>query len=200
MTRLISRFSKPTLLLLCCCGLWACSTHPVSYDYDPAIDFVAFKSYRWLNVDQSGQQDPRIRNDLMDQRIKRAIDAALMRRHYIRRDASAAQKDQAVDFLVTYQIAIEKRTDVDEIETGIGFGYRFMDLGFRTQTIVREYDEITLYIDMIQPGSEKLIWRGMRTYRYLKGGSVAERDERVQAIVGEILGGFPPARNPAAVP
>jgi hypothetical protein len=57
---------------------------------------------------------------------------------------------------------------------------------------VREYDEITLYIDMMEPGSEKLIWRGMRTYRYRSGGTVAERDARIQKIVTEILSGFPP--------
>ena len=181
---------------MCCCLLWGCSSNPVSYDYDPAIDFMAFKSYRWLPVHHHGQQDPRIHNDLMDERIKGAIDGTLARRHYIRREASADQSEQTVDFLVSYQIGVEKRTDVDEIETGFGFGYRFMDIGFRTETIVREYDEVTLYIDVIQPDSEKLIWRGMRTYRYHKGGTVAERDERVQIIVAEILAGFPPPQGP----
>lgn len=166
--------------------LWGCARSPVSYDYDPAVDFVAFKSYRWLVKDHTGREDPRIKNDLLDQRIKQAINDTLARRNYIQRE------NQPVDFLITYQLGIEKRTDVDEIETGIGFGYRFTHLGFRTDTIVREYNEITLYIDMIDPETEKLIWRGMRTYRYQEGGTVAERQARIREIVAEILAGFPP--------
>ncbi len=177
-----------SISLLLICSLWSCSRSPVSYDYDPGIDFVAFKSYQWLKKDHTGQEDPRIRNDLLDERIQRAIDDTLTRRNYIR------QENGPVDFKVSYQLGIEKRTDVDEIETGIGFGYRFTHLGFRTDTIVREYNEITLYIDMIDPDTQKLIWRGMRTYRYQKGGTVAEREARIQAIVAEILNGFPPRK------
>ncbi|MDX1693143.1 MAG: DUF4136 domain-containing protein [Ketobacteraceae bacterium] len=184
--KFVRAFTGWLIVLLAC----ACSSNPVSYDYDPSVDFIAFKSYRWLVKDHSGREDPRIENDLLDQRIRRSINQVLQNRNYIRRE----QGEGPVDFLVTYQVGIEKRTDVDKIRTGIGFGYRFMDLGFGTETIIREYDEMTLYIDMIDPESRKLIWRGMRTYRYQKGGTVAERDARVQQIVSEILKGFPPTK------
>ena len=150
------------------------------------MDFVSFKSYRWVQQDTAGKDDPRIKNDLLDQRIRRAINQVLDTKRYIR------QEQGTVDFLLTYQMGIEKRVDVDEIETGFGFGYNFWRMGISTETVVREYDEITLYIDMMDPVSEKLIWRGMRTYRYRSGGTVAERDERIQQIVTEILSGFPP--------
>lgn len=180
---------KPTRLIVALFVLLAvsaCTAQKVSYDYDQSIDFVAFKSYRWLEQDAKGKHDPRVKNDLMDARIKRSVDNALKARNYI----ELAEGD--VDFNVTYQVGIEKRTEADRVRTGIGFGYSYWDLGFQTDTIVREYDQVTLYLDVIDPKTKKLIWRGTREYRYRSGGSVADKDARIQQMVGEILGGFPP--------
>ena len=168
--------------------LQGCSRQMVAYDYDPAIDFVAFKSYSWLKREPTTSSDPRVSNDLLRERIVRNIDAALQRKNYVKVGSDKA------DFLVAYQIGIEKRTDVDTVRTGVGFGYRFWDVGFQTDTIVREYNQVSLYIDVIDPNTRKLIWRGIREYRYSSGGTVAERDARIQALVTEILNGFPPLK------
>ncbi|MCG8311852.1 MAG: DUF4136 domain-containing protein [Pseudomonadales bacterium] len=168
--------------------LQGCSRQLVSYDYDPAIDFVAFKSYSWLKREPTTSTDPRVSNDLLRERIIRSIDGALKRKNYVKTGADKA------DFLIAYQIGIEKRTDVDTVRTGIGFGYRFWDVGFQTDTIVREYNQVSLYIDVVDPQSKQLIWRGIREYRYSSGGTVAERDARIQTLVTEILNGFPPLK------
>lgn len=177
------------LSLICLLAVSGCANRHVSYDYDPTIDFVGFKSYRWLKQDQAGKTDPRVDNDLLDARIRKAINNTLQQKRYI------ASESGKVDFLVTYKIGIEKRTDVDTVRTGIGFGYRYFDLGFGTETIVREYDQVTLFIDVIDPVSKKLIWRGMRDYRYQKGADVAKRNLRINEIVLEILSGFPPPKT-----
>lgn len=180
---------KAVILLLIGVQLYGCSTQRVAYDYDPAIDFVAFKSYRWLTKDHAGNADPRIANDLLNERVRKAIDTTLAQKNYLKLPKGN------VDFLVTYQLGIEKKTDVDRIHTGVGFGYRFWHLGIGTDTIVREYNQVTLYIDIIDPKTQKLIWRGSREYRYQNSGTVAEKGARIQEIVAEILAGFPPYKK-----
>ncbi|MCG8671327.1 MAG: DUF4136 domain-containing protein [Pseudomonadales bacterium] len=183
--------SKRSAVILACClviVLAGCSTSQVAYDYDTGIDFVAFKSYQW-HTKPTQAKDPRISNDLLDQRIQGAINQSLQRKNYV---MVSPGQNTTVDFLVAYQLGIEKRTEADRVRTGVGFGYRYFDFGFRTDTIVREFNEVTLYIDVIDPQSEKLIWRGTRAYRYQAGGSVAEREQRIQSIVDEILAKFPP--------
>lgn len=177
----------PLLLLGLLSG---CSTNPVSYDYNPNVNFAAFNSYRWFDQAATGSSDPRINNDLLDTRIKSAIHHQLQARGY-----GQSTEEGDADFLINYKIAITERTEVDEIETG--FSSRFWQLGYHSDTSVREYDEVTLYIDIYEPTSQSLIWRGIRSYHYYKGGSVAQKDQRMYDMVAQILAGFPPGSTPA---
>ena len=59
-------------------------------------------------------------------------------------------------------------------------------------TYVREYDEGTLIIDIVDAGSNELVWRGAAQGEVNLAASPQEREQRAQDAVQRILEDFPP--------
>lgn len=168
-----------------CAGL-ACSTLKVSDDYDPAVDFAKYRSYAWL-PDQPGPTGrPRLDSPLVQERIRKAIDAALAGKGY-------SESAQSPDFLVRYDLTAERRVDVSSYDTPYytRYGYRMV----LPETVVREYDVGSLIVDVADAREKKVVWRGIAEAR-LRGESAptdpAQVQERVTEVVNAVLEKFPP--------
>ena len=173
------------VILLNVCFLYGCATS-VDTDYNPNIDFIGFKSYQWQPIDLRQYDDPRLNSNLLHQRIRQAINTALNRKGFI-----LLAKGRP-DFYINYHVMIEKLTDVDTVGVGLGHHYRHYGLGLGTEIIVSEYDESTLMIDVIDPDTRKILWRGSLGERVTRSDSVADKNSKVQALVNTILSEFPP--------
>lgn len=177
-------------------GLAGCSTMEVSSDYDPSASFADLATYDWLDTPKEPIGDPRIDgNTLLEKRIHAAVDAELAARGYTR-----TQSDP--DFLVAYHVSLDKRRSVqvlnDHYGYGPGWGYTY-GAAYRpgyyagtSQTYVYEYEEGTLILDVVEPESRQLIWRGSaRDEVHFK--STPERDEsQLREAVTRMLERFPP--------
>ena len=82
--------------------------------------------------------------------------------------------------------------DVDTVNTGYGYGRYGRYGGISTSTTVSEYQEGTLLIDMIDPSSKQLVWRGSGQARIRQSSSPEEREKRIGEAVQQILEDFPP--------
>jgi len=163
-----------------------CSGIRVTSDYDPSADFSHIRSYAWFDESSGVQGDRADVMSLLDRRVRSAVDAELQRKGLSRVEKSAAAA------LVSYHLGVETKLDVNTINSGYGYGRYGRYGGISTTTTVSEYQEGTLLIDVIDPSSKSLIWRGSGQSRLSQYSSPEQREKRVHEAVQQILEKFPP--------
>jgi hypothetical protein len=164
--------------------LAACSGVRVSADFDPTTDFSALETFDWLPDAKPPGDGPELDDPLLDARIRRAVESTLTGRGF------RAAGTGAPDFWIAYHIGVERKVDVDTIYRSYGrVGWRG---GGYADTVVREYEEGTLLIDVLRPGSGELLWRGSAQARLREQPSPEDREKRVREVVEKILQQFPP--------
>jgi hypothetical protein len=167
-------------------GIGACSSIQVTSDYDPQTNFGALRSYAWLaNARQPGD-DPRLHNSLVDARVRTAVDDVLATKGYRKTAATSA------NFLVTYYLGLENKIDVHTIHSSYGYGYRGWYGGYGTETMVDQYDEGSIILDVLDPKGSDLLWRGTGSARVSTSNTPEEREKRINEAVAKILASFPP--------
>ncbi|CED58518.1 Putative uncharacterized protein [Moritella viscosa] len=186
---------KGYLVALFSLALTACSTVKVSTDYDQSADFTALKGFNWLPESAKVEKENAyLNNRIMDVRITKAIDKQLV--------VQGFSFSTAPDFYVNYSITSEKKTNIRTYNNysgygpswgwGIGYGHRGMSLSAHTETRVDEYQQGSLVIDVIDPTSLELIWRGIGSKRLPESTDAAEMDKLVAEVVKNILSKYPP--------
>jgi len=186
---------KGYLVALFSLALTACSTVKVSTDYDKSADFTALKGFNWLPESAKAEKENAyLNNRIMDVRITKAIDKQLV--------VQGFSFSTAPDFYVNYSITSEKKTNIRTYNNysgygpswgwGIGYGHRGMSLSAHTETRVDEYQQGSLVIDVIDPTSLELIWRGIGSKRLPESTDAAEMDKLVAEVVKNILSKYPP--------
>lgn len=186
-------FPVVSILLL----LAACGGIPVSTDYEPGRDYSNLKTYAWKEPMRKIIIDPLLDNDLMSDRIHREVDARLTALGY-----SKASVDEGADFFITFNISSAEKISVDSYYGYYGYhscwncyGYRgYGGYGGANDVRVRQYTLGALMLDVIDPASERLIWRGVGEKRIPKFKSPQERDLYIAEIVQAILERFPPGK------
>jgi len=162
-----------------------CSSVSVNADYDTTADFSRLKTWAWF----TGPQRPNPEIDgLTDGRIRAAIEAELPGRGLTTAPAEAA------DVHVTYHAAVRQKIEAYPTAAGYGYGY---GRGFGvagTGVDVVTYDEGTLVVDLIDPKSKNLLWRGTARGVVHRDATPEERETRIRDAVKKILAQFPPAK------
>lgn len=175
--------------------LGGCTTISVSTDYDTSRDFSSLKTYAWLAPKTRVVVDPLVDNDLMIKRIERSVELELQKLGY-----SRAEGDTSADFLITYYVSAEDKVKISSFHTNFGYypcwhpGCVGYGMGYSPDIQVQQYKQGTFMLDIIDPASEQLMWRGVAGKR-LTSGTPQERDDYVRAIVEAILAKFPPGRE-----
>jgi hypothetical protein len=174
--------------------LASCRGIPVSTDYEPERDYSALKTYAWKEPMRKIIIDPLLDTDLMSDRIHRAVEARLTALGF-----SKALADEGADFFITFNISSAERFSVNSFHSH--FGYRscwncsgFGGFGGGQDITVRQYTLGALMLDVIDPASERLIWRGVGEKRIPRFKTPQERDLYIAEIVQAILDHFPPGK------
>lgn len=163
--------------------LVSCSSLRTYYDYDREADFSALRTYDWIDPD-SGSAVGTPENDLVNRRIRAAVDRELAAQGYV-----VATADP--DFLVTSHVGVEQRIEVHDwgYSYGRSYGRHGMMVG---STDVREYDEGTLILDVIDAETRNLIWRGTAKRAVSRNPTPEESEAIISTAVAKILDKFPP--------
>lgn len=164
---------------LVCCALWIlpqCSSVTVNTDYDHTVNFSDFNTFNWLpKTDDTSSR----RISLVDRRVRRAIEDELTAKGYSR--------GPRPDFLIIFHTGAREKVDVST------WGYYGRRPWAHRHVSVHQYKEGTILIDIIEPGSKELIWRG-RGDRPMTGTRDPEKiDQNIRETVAEILAEFPPS-------
>lgn len=175
-----------------------CSSLSLSTDYDNKIDFSNFKTYRWHANNEHNEASIKFLNPIMDQRIRSTIEQQLLSQGYTK-----ASVDK-VDFLINYSVVVEEKVDIRTYNNynGMypGYGYRagygyYGGVGYgSSETQVTHYKQGTLIIDIVNPETGQLIWRGAADGRLPDTADREKSDALVQEYVAKILSEFPPKK------
>lgn len=168
--------------------LAGCSSVSVTRDYDASADFSILKTFAWQHATQPEIGNPRIDNDLMDERVRRAVDVQLAEKGF-----KAVPKEEA-DFLVAYFVDYKQRIGGSSVSMSAGRGSygRYGGVGYSSS--VSDYEEGYLTIDIIDPASEKNVWRGVGRRTTYEGSSPEKMTKIINTSVSSILAKFPPKK------
>jgi hypothetical protein len=126
----------------------------------------------------------------LQERIRNAVEQTLAAKGYRQVARSEA------DFLVKYRYQVRQKVGSENVRTGIGIGTggsgTFGGIGVSTGGGVREYNEGTLVIDVIDAGTGELLWRGMGSREVLTHSDPEKTTRAVNETVAKILQPFPP--------
>ena len=184
------------LALVSAAAFWlACAQVRVRTDYDDAVDFTRLQTFAWLDpplreeAREEGAQgaDPFTHNTLIDKRVRDEVEAWLREHGY-----RAAARGESPDFQLRYELVSRDVTRDSPVFVSGGFGHfgygygSGIGYGYSHSTT---YQEGTLILDVIDPDSERIAWRGW--------GTTQARDphmepERIHKTVAAILERFPP--------
>ena len=170
----------------------ACSPS-VTYnsDYDPTADFSNLRTYQWAERTPSGDDDPRVYNDITMRKVRHAADLALQ-------DIGMREVGQNPDVLVAWHGAINGKMSLQTVSSNYGYGWGWYGPGYggmgSSTTYVNEWDEGTLIIDIIDAKRNELMWRGSAQAELKKQQSPEEGQEELNEVVAKILEPFPPGQ------
>lgn len=184
------RLIRPFLIVAAACVmLVACATGPqVRTDYDPTADFTQYKTWGWYSpiaMEQAGY------SSWVSERIKANVQREMEARGY-RYDAAAP------DLRVNFQAAVQERSDVYSMpRSDITWAYSYRARSYVSvpiwydETVVSNYTEGTLTIDMVDAAKNRMVWTGDAIGRIAPRRTPEERAVDVDASVMAIFGKYP---------
>lgn len=183
------------LTTLAAMSMVACSGISVSQDFSPDTDFSRLQSWDFMPAGDRSGGDPRADNDLVEQRIRSAIETQMALKGFRKVETGD------VDFRVGYYLILDDRVDYHTVNTyyGGGWGYRGVygryGPGYgSSQTTAVEYTQGTLIVDFFDVQSKELVWRGTGEGKTHETTDPMEKQERANLAIQKILEQFPGGR------
>lgn len=172
--------------------LAACQSVEIDRDYDRTRDFGAYRSWAWKEPAlQYRPDDPRLKSDLTEQRLRNALTQQLDQRG-LRPAAPGAR----ADLLVQSWLIVDDRQQ--QVSTNYGgywggsWGNYWGGPGL-TETRTYDYQVGTLQVDLYDSKDGKLVWRGSAAQILpATPPSPAEREAAIRDTIGRILDHYPP--------
>jgi len=151
----------------------------VSVDFEKAADFSKYKTYQW----KEGTSLP---NPLMQDRLEAAIDKELQAK------GVKPATDQA-DLIVITHGKLETQQHVDVTSFGYGGYYGWGGGMATTSTTVREIPVGTILVDLVDSGTNKLVWRG--SGQDIVSTKPEKNEAKINKIIPKMFKNFPPAKK-----
>ena len=176
--------------------LSSCGSIPVTTDYNVGYDFSSLKTYAWLEPKQKLIIDPLVDNDLMTQRIKAAVEQQMAAK-----GISLTTGKNTADIFVSFHVSSKEKLSVSRYHSHFGYypyyGYPYVGgFGYGGPSVdVRQYTAGSFVIDVVDPDSAHLLWRGVSERRLIESGTPQQRDLFINETIRVILAQFPPHLN-----
>jgi hypothetical protein len=160
----------------------SCSSITTQYDYERGEDFSRFKTFSFIPV------PPELgKNQLVMKRIDQAIIKNLATK-------GLTQTDSNPDLLIAIHTDVKDKVNV----TSYGYAYApyysfgYWGPGIRGGTDVRQYEEGTLIIDMVDAQQKEMVWRGMASKALPSAPTPEKIDKIIDDVVSKIFNKYPP--------
>ncbi len=168
------------LLIVIAAFVTSCSPITVSYDYDKSTDFNKYKTYAF--TEESTKLPV---GDLNRDRLLKAVDAELT--------ARGLTKSDNPDALIDLDVKAKERTEATATNNGGMYRGRYgYGGGFTTTTIdYNTYVDGTLFINLIDKSTEKLVWQGRGTKTLEENTSPEKKEANINNAVKMIFAKYP---------
>ena len=168
-------------------GLSACGGMQVNTDYNPDVDFTAFRTFAWAEGTGTGDA-AEVVGELVDARFRRAVESVMVSKGL---EAASGQPD----VFIGYQITLEDQVSYQTVNSyyGTGYGYRGVYGGASTsRTTATQYTVGTLVIDVFDARQRELVWRGVGEAKVnQESRTPQESQERANQVAMLILEDYP---------
>ena len=174
--------------------LLGCSVKGVRTEYQEVSTLAGLKTYGWLQTDTPPGDNVRVNDPMVIDAVRNAVEANLEKKGYRRVEGKLA------DFLVTWFGAIETKVQVETIDHfyhdyGYGPVAKYMATPGSEGRTATEFEEGTILIDVLNPATHKLMWRGTGSRRILKEQEKGYAALYIDRVVKQIFKNFPKAAN-----
>jgi hypothetical protein len=170
-------FSLITILALDGVAAWA---QKVNVDWDQTANFQGYGTYAWAKGTPA-------KNQLMDERIVAAVDKELAAKGIRKADAGTSP-----DLLVAYHAALSSKAQLDTTNMG-GYGWGYGWGGGSSTTTVKEIPVGELIVDMGDPKTKKMLWRGTATDTL--SDNPQKVADKINKSVEDMFKKFPPPKK-----
>lgn len=183
---------RPLAVLACALLLGACANTNVQQDYDASRDFTGYRSWAWQEPAlQYRPDDPRIKSDLTEQRIRQAVAGQLDQRGLRPAQAGRGADVKARAYLIVEDRQREITTNYGGAWGGYWNGYWGGPTFNETRSV--DYKVATIQVDLFDGRDGKLVWRGsaeqmMSNYP----PTPQERSAAIQKTVTQLMSNYPP--------
>ncbi len=152
----------------------AAMAQDVTYDYNSSADFASPETYAWV-------PGTNLEDEINHSRIVAAVDAQLAAKGLRKVETSVN-----ADLLVAYHVGVNKDLEV----TGSYAGYRPGRWG---SARVQEVMVGMLVVDIIDPKTETVIWRGVATKDLDTDAKPEKREKNINKAAEKLFKNYPPA-------
>lgn len=170
-------------LLLTAC---AAPQPEIRSNFDRSVDFARYRTY---NIMESAGRNAEGYETLVGQSIRAAVEQEMESRGYV--------KDADPDLLVNYSVTVRSVQKVSQVPAAgppAPYYYRGPYYGtwpsYNYDTWVREYDEGTLLIDVVDSKRQQLVWEAAGTGR-LRKALTEDTDARARSAVAMLFQRYP---------
>ena len=137
-----------TAVALCATVAAGCATMNVSSYLERGVDIRQYRTFHWASPETFSTGDPRLDNNrFFDERVRMQVEKELTGRGFERALSGTP------DFHVHYHASITQKIDVRDLDRE----HRYCDTADCRPYV---YDAGTLFIDLVDQRTKKLIWRG----------------------------------------
>jgi hypothetical protein len=172
--------SRAPYLMAVLLGLAAsCAPVTTRWDYDPEADFSQYKTFNWMPDEDRGERaGQEWDHPFVDKRIQQALIVALQGKGF---EKTATQPD----LLVAYRFTSKQKTAVHVYDPPYPYWGP-------QPTEVQRLREGTLVIDLVDPQTRRLVWRGWGVGDAEMATRPDLSPEYLRRAVKEILKHYPP--------
>jgi hypothetical protein len=171
---------KTSIYVFLCLLAVSCSSIQTSYDYDKNADFSKYKSYAFADNAKNLQGLQQLDRD----RILAAVDAEMVKLGY--------EKSDTPDAIVDIHVKTEEQMSATATTSGGGYrGYGYGG-GFTTTNVnYNTYTDGTLFVTLVDKGSEKIVWQGRATKTLNEKATPERKETNINAAVAAIFRQYP---------
>ena len=161
----------------------SCASVKVTSDFDKTVDFTSYKTYAFTEE----ALDLGI-GDLNQDRVIAAAEKEL--------GAEGFTKSESPDVLIDMNLVTKDIQTATAYSSGgyYGSGYRYGYGGGMSTTTINydSYEEGTLFVDMIDAASKKLVWQGRGASTLDPDLSAEKRESNINYAFEKIFAQYPP--------
>jgi hypothetical protein len=162
------------------------------FDFDEAVDFAGLKTWGWhpsgrgeVKLAISSTSDPAPLKAKADPVIVAAIERELPRRGLTKVDGTA-------DVLVVYRLLGTVSSSSQDMGQFLGWNEWGVPPFRGSSQSLRVFPVGTLLVDLFAANGKDLVWRGIARAEVDLDKSPAERKERLESVIRDMLAKFPP--------